>query len=82
MLTARLEIRLPDEGDRGRSVQFFGDRAFMVFSRGSSTMRLRIAGSIGCWSERRTFHSQSSRVIEQSSAIIGYSGVDRFEFER
>jgi hypothetical protein len=34
MLTARLEIRLPNKGDRERFVRIFSDSAFKVFSGG------------------------------------------------
>jgi RimJ/RimL family protein N-acetyltransferase len=82
VLTARLEIRLPDEEDRERFVQLFGDRAFMVFS----------GGVLDHEAANRRFDQMLERaaeisfakqpIIERSSgAIIGYSGVDRFEFE-
>jgi RimJ/RimL family protein N-acetyltransferase len=82
VLTARLEIRLPDEEDRERFVQLFCDRAFMVFS----------GGVLDHEAANRRFDQMLERaaeisfakqpLIERSSdAIIGYSGVDRFEFE-
>jgi RimJ/RimL family protein N-acetyltransferase len=82
MLTARLEIRLPDEEDRERFVELFSDEAFMVFSGGvldDEGANHRFDGML----ERAAEISFAKQpVIERSSgAIIGYSGVDRFEFE-
>jgi RimJ/RimL family protein N-acetyltransferase len=82
MFTARLEIRLPDEGDRERFVQLFCDRAFMVFSGGvldDEAANLRFDQML----ERAAEISFAKQpVIERSSGtVIGYSGVDRFEFE-
>ena len=82
MLTARLEIRLPNEGDRERFVRLFSDSAFMVFSGGvldDEAANLRFNQML----ERAAEISFAKQpLIERSSdAIIGYSGVDRFEFE-
>ena len=82
MLTRRLEIRLPTEPDRARFVELFGDEAFMIFSSGVLTedganqrfdeMLVRAA--------ELAFAKQP--VIERSSGlIVGYSGVNWFEFE-
>jgi RimJ/RimL family protein N-acetyltransferase len=82
MLTERLEIRAPQETDRGRFVELFCDDEFMVFSGGvhdpaSANTRfdemLATAGEV-------PFAKQP--VIERASGrILGYSGVAWFEFE-
>jgi RimJ/RimL family protein N-acetyltransferase len=82
VLTARLEIRHPDEEDRERFVQLFRDRAFMIFSGGvldEAAANHRFDQML----ERAAEISFAKRpVIERSSgAIIGYAGVDRFDFE-
>lgn len=81
VLTPRLEVRLPAEGDRERFVQLFGDEDFMVFS-----------GVLDVDSAHRRFDEMLERAAELSFAkqpvierrtgsIIGYSGVDWFDFE-
>lgn len=81
MLTVRLELRQPVEGDRSRFVELFTDAAFMVFS-----------GVLDSSGANRRFDQMLARaeelilakqpVIERSTGeIIGYSGVDRIEFE-
>ena len=82
MLTERLEMRAPREGDRGRFVELFGDLDFMVFSDGvhdlvSANSRfdemLATAGEV-------PFAKQP--VIERATGrILGYSGVAWFDFE-
>ena len=82
VLTPRLEVRLPVEADRERFVQLFGDESFMVFS----------AGVHDPDSAHRRFDEMLERaaelpfakqpVIERpTGSIIGYSGVNWFEFE-
>ena len=82
VLTPRLEVRLPVEGDRERFVQLFGDEGFMVFS----------AGVLDLDSAHRRFDEMLERAVELSFAkqpvierrtgsIIGYSGVNWFDFE-
>jgi RimJ/RimL family protein N-acetyltransferase len=82
MLTARLEVRLPDEKDRERFVQLFGDADFMAFSRGildRKTANRRFDRMLERAAEL-SFAKQP--VVERSTgAIIGYSGVDTFGFE-
>jgi RimJ/RimL family protein N-acetyltransferase len=81
MLTERLEIRLPTESDRARFVELFCDDEFMVFS-----------GALGVAAANRRFDRMlvvarelsfaKQPVIERAtSMIIGYSGVDWFDFE-
>lgn len=83
VLTPRLEIRLPVEADRERFVQLFRDESFMVFSGG-------VLDSDGA---HRRFDEMLERgaeipfakqpVIERrTGTIIGYTGVNTFEFER
>lgn len=82
MITARLEVRLPVEDDRGRFVELFCDEEFMVFSDGVldvdaahrrfDEMLLRAA--------ELPFAKQP--VIERTSAtVLGYVGVNWFDFE-
>jgi RimJ/RimL family protein N-acetyltransferase len=81
MLTERLEIRLPTEGDRSRFIQLFCDDDFMVFS-----------GALDVGGANRRFDQMLLRarelafakqpVIERStSTIIGYAGVDWLDFD-
>jgi RimJ/RimL family protein N-acetyltransferase len=82
MLTARLEIRLPNEGDRERFVQLFCDRAFMVFSGGVLDHEAANRRFDRMLERAAEISFAKQPVIERlSSAIIGYSGADRFEFE-
>jgi RimJ/RimL family protein N-acetyltransferase len=82
MLTARLEVRPPREEDRGRFVQLFCDEDFMAFS----------AGVLDVPAANRRFDEMLRRaqelpfakqpVLERATGtIIGYAGVDWFEFE-
>jgi len=82
MLTPRLEVRLPTEDDRQRFVRLFGDPEFMIFSDGvlDETAAERRFDGMLLRAKELAFAKQP--VIERSSGqIIGYSGVDRFEFE-
>ena len=82
MLTARLEVRLPAEADRERFVELFCDEEFMVFSDGvldAEAANRRFDGMLVRAAEL-AFAKQP--LIERSTGmIVGYSGVDRFEFE-
>jgi len=82
MQTSRLEIRFPTEKDRVHFVQLFSDEDFMVFS----------GGALDANDANRRFDEMLRRVGELSFAkqpvielvtaeIIGYAGVDFFEFE-
>jgi RimJ/RimL family protein N-acetyltransferase len=82
MLTPRLEIRLPEERDRARFVELFGDEAFMVFS----------SGVLDIPAAHRRFDQMLQRAVElpfakqpvierETGTIIGYAGVNWFEFE-
>jgi RimJ/RimL family protein N-acetyltransferase len=81
VLTERLELRLPAEADRQRFVELFADDAFMVFTGGvldRNSANVRFDRMIAT---AREFPFAKQPVIERSSRdIIGYSGVDRFEF--
>jgi len=82
MLTARLEIRLPEERDRARFVDLFCDDAFMVFSGGvlDHAAADRRFDEMLQRAEELSFAKQP--VIERATGtIVGYSGVNWFEFE-
>jgi RimJ/RimL family protein N-acetyltransferase len=82
MLTARLEIRRPDEKDRERFVQLFGDRDFMVFSRGILNHEAANRRFDRMLKQAAELSFAKQPIVERSTGtIIGYSGVDRFEFE-
>lgn len=81
LLTERLEIRLPREEDRDRFVELFTSDEFMVF-----------AGVLDAAGANARFDAMLARaqevsfakqpVIERASGvIIGYTGVDRFEYD-
>ena len=82
MLTDRLEVRLPVEADRAAMVELWCDPAFTVFSNGDHTPAsanerfdrfLAVAGEL-------PFAKQP--IVERASGtIVGYAGVDWFEFE-
>lgn len=82
VVTDRLEIRLPTEGDRPRFVELFGDEAFMAFSGGvlsDEQAHQRFDRMLACAAEI-PFAKQP--VVERSSAVvIGYTGVDRIELD-
>lgn len=82
MPTARLELRLPTEGDRERFVELFCDERFMIFSDGV----LDVAGANARFDRMLLRAGElpfaKQPVIEAATGtIIGYSGVDQFEFE-
>jgi len=82
MLTARLEIRRPHEGDRQRFVQLFCDRAFMVFSSGVLDQKAANRRFDRMLERAVELSFAKQPIIERSSGtIIGYSGADTFEFE-
>ena len=82
MLTDRLELRLPTEHDRARFCEFFGDESFMEFAGGvleAVEANERFDAMLDRASE---FGFAEQCVIERSSGeLVGYSGVDWFEFE-
>ena len=82
MLTERLDVRDPTEQDRDRFVQLFGDDDFMVFSGGVLDVRsantrfdhmLEVAGELA--------YAKRPIVERATGLVVGYTGVDRFEFE-
>jgi RimJ/RimL family protein N-acetyltransferase len=82
VLTPRLEIRLPEEPDRGRFVELFCDVEFMVFSDGAHTAddANRRFDEMLIRADELPFAKQP--VIELSTGlIIGYSGVNWIDFE-
>ena len=81
-MTARLTLRPPEERDRERFVELFSDEAFMEFSDGV----LDEAAAHGRFDEMleraQEIPFAKQPVIErESDAIIGYSGVNWFDFE-
>ena len=80
--TDRLDLRPTEARDRERFVSLFGDEEFMAFSGGTLDLEaanrrfdsmLALSSEIGI---------AKQPIIERSSnTIIGYMGVDRFEFE-
>ena len=82
MLTPRLELRLPVEADRHRVVELFCDEEFMVFSAGVLDLEGANRRFDGMLARAGELPFAKQPVIERSTGrIIGYSGVDRFEFE-
>ncbi len=82
MLTDRLEIRDPVESDRDRFVGLFGDEEFMVFSGGVLDV-VAADARFDHMSELAAELPFAKRpIVERTTgAIVGYTGVDRFEFE-
>jgi RimJ/RimL family protein N-acetyltransferase len=82
VLTERLRIRQPTEADRPRFVELFCDDDFMVFSGGVMSVvdaNVRFDRMLARCSEI-SFAKQP--IVERSSGIVvGYTGVDRIEFE-
>lgn len=82
MLTSRLEVRLPREPDRSRFVELFCDEDFMVFSLGMHTTDTANARFDRMLARAAELSFAKQPVIERSSGVIvGYVGVDWFEFE-
>lgn len=82
MLTDRLELRLPREADRDRFVELFCDDAFMVFSGGVHSVETAHERFDRMLARAAELPFAKQPVIERSSGtIVGYSGVDRFDFE-
>lgn len=81
MRTARLLVRPPEEADRGRFVELFGDEDFMVFypavlTAGQASDRFDHMVAV-C----RTIPFGKRPVVELASGrIVGYTGVDRIDF--
>ena len=82
VLTERLELRLPTETDRARFVELFCDKSFMVFSAGVLT-----EGAAHDRFDRMLLNAAQlsfakQPIVERSTGtIVGYSGVDWFDFE-
>lgn len=82
VLTDRLEVRLPVDGDRRCFVELFGDAAFMEFSGGvldEAAANRRFDRMLANAAEMP--YAKQPIVERASGAIVGYTGVDRFEFE-
>jgi RimJ/RimL family protein N-acetyltransferase len=82
VLTARLELRLPEERDRKRFVELFRDEEFMVFSDGVHD-ELSAQRRFDEMLERaRELSFAKQPVIDrESGTIVGYVGVNWFDFE-
>lgn len=82
MLTERLEVRPPEESDRARFVELFGDEQFMAFSGGvldPAAAGRRFDGMLATAAEL-PFAKQP--VVERSTGVVvGYAGVDWIDFE-
>lgn len=82
MLTPRLEIRLPTESDRARFVELFCDEEFMVFSGGVPEPDVAHHRFDEMLVRAAELPFAKQPIIERATdVIIGYSGVDRFDFE-
>ena len=82
LTTERLHLRPPVEDDRTRFVELFGDEEFMVFSGGVLDEPAANARFDGMLARAAEIPFAKQPVIERSSGlIVGYSGVNRFEFE-
>jgi RimJ/RimL family protein N-acetyltransferase len=82
VLTARLQVRSPVEGDRCRFLQLFQDPAFMEFSDGVHDLPSANArfDTMLQTAERVPFAKQPI-IVRSSGEIVGYSGAAWFEFE-
>jgi RimJ/RimL family protein N-acetyltransferase len=82
VLTDRLEMRLPLETDRGRFVELFCDRDFMVFSDGVCSTESAHARFDEMLSNGTELSYAKQPVIELATGeIVGYCGVAWFDFE-
>jgi RimJ/RimL family protein N-acetyltransferase len=82
VLTARLELRLPEERDRRRFVELFRDEEFMVFSDGVHDEPSAQRRFDEMLERARELSFAKQPVIErESGTIVGYVGVNWFDFE-
>lgn len=82
VLTERLEIRVPVPADRERFVELFCDEEFMVFSDGVHDRASADARFDRMLANAAEIPFAKQPVIERTSGrILGYSGVDWFDFE-
>lgn len=82
MLTERLEIRRPIETDRQRFVDLFTDDEFMVFADGvldEVSAQARFDEMLVRVGEMP--YAKQPVIERASGAVLGYVGVNRFEFE-
>ena len=81
LITDRLEIRLPVEGDRARFVELFGDDEFMIYADGPMDRAAANARFDGMLERAAELPFAKQPVIERSTGtILGYTGVNRFDF--
>jgi RimJ/RimL family protein N-acetyltransferase len=82
VFTERLRIRRPTEGDRPRFVELFGDEDFMAFSNGVLSALEADARFDRMLARSSEISFAKQPIVERSSRmVIGYTGVDRTEFE-
>jgi RimJ/RimL family protein N-acetyltransferase len=82
MLTARLQLRPPEERDRERFVELFCDEAFMVFSDGVLDGPAAHRRFDEMMQRARELPFAKQPIVErQSDTIVGYAGVNWFDFE-
>jgi RimJ/RimL family protein N-acetyltransferase len=82
VLTERLELRPPSEGDRDRFVELFCDPEFMVFSAGVHDVASAHARFDEMLSTAAELPFAKQPIIEVATgALVGYSGVAWFDFE-
>jgi RimJ/RimL family protein N-acetyltransferase len=80
--TPRLDLRPPREDDRARFVALFCDDDFMIFSGGVLDAEAAHARFDRMLENAAEIPFAKQPVIERSSgAILGYAGVDWFDFE-
>jgi RimJ/RimL family protein N-acetyltransferase len=82
VLTARLEVRPPEERDRERFVELFCDEAFMVFSDGVLDRPAAHDRFDEMLQRAQELPFAKQPIIERhSGTIVGYAGVNWFHFD-
>lgn len=82
MLTERLEVRRPVEADRQRFVDLFTDDEFMVFADGTlDEISAHARFDLMLLRADEMLYAKQPVVVRSTGEIIGYVGVNRFEFE-
>ena len=81
LITDRLEIRLPVEGDRARFVELFGDDEFMIYADGPMDRAAANARFDGMLERAAELPFAKQPIVERATdTVLGYTGVNRFEF--
>lgn len=82
MQVERFHLRLPAEADRERFIELFGDDAFMAFSGGVLAEQAANQRFDRMLANAAAIPYAKQPIIDRASGqIVGYSGVDYFEFE-